>query len=333
MLKHFYFMVRSLLLICTCVLYLSCIDKGNASNGRSVALTQVTQTPVLWTTDSSPDGKFYAVGGNDSLLKVYEANDHKLLHSFKLPASVQFLDWHKDSRLLAIALAEKPVQILDITTATFQHLNATTGSRALDWNHDGELLVVGDYEKTLQIWSTDGRLLKTIKKGDNKSYLSVEWHPTKNIILTGSDKIRIFDTAGTLLRSIKHRKEETPILTVRWHPSGKFFAIGDYGEPENGIESLLQFWDGGGRLIKTMHGSKAEYRNIRWNKTGEVLATASDALRLWSKSGQVLHSGNSEDLLWGVDWNYIDNRIITSSKEGRIKLWTVKAKLVKQVEW
>jgi WD40 repeat protein len=325
-------MGKLVLLFCACLLHLRCIDKGQASSEQWVAAIQLASAPILWTVDYSPDGKFYAVGGNDSLLKVFEANGHKLLYSFKMPASVQCLDWHADSRLLAVAVADHPVQILDIVTATFQHLSGTTGSRALDWNNDGKLLVVGDYENTLQIWSKEGRLLRTIEKGDNKSYLSVEWHPSENVILTGSDKIRIFDTTGKLLQSIKHRREETPVLTVRWHPSGKFFATGDYGEPENGIESLLQFWDANGELIGTMHGSKAEYRNVRWNRSGEVLATASDALRLWLKTGQVIYSGSSEDLLWGIDWDPQDQGILTSSKEGRINLWTNKAELLKHLE-
>jgi WD40 repeat protein len=290
-------MDNALSVLFVCLIHLSCINRGQASNGKGLASAQVAKAPVLWTADYSPGGKFYAVGGNDSLLKVYQTNNHKLLQSFKLPGSVQFLDWHKDSRLLAIALADNPVQILNVSTTTFQHFGSTAGSRALDWSSDGELLVVGDYEKTLQIWRKDGTLLKTIQKGDNKTYLSVVWHPQKNIILTGGDKIRIFDTRGNLLQTIKHRREETPILTVRWHPSGEFFATGDYGEPENNIESLLQFWGASGALIKTMHGSKAEYRNIRWNQGGELLATASDGLRLWSKSGQVMYSGSSEDLL------------------------------------
>lgn len=324
-------MVKSLLVFFACLIQISCFNRGQANNTKSVAAGEVAKAPILWSADYSPDGKFYAVGGNDSLLKLYDANNHKLLHSFRLPASVQFLDWHKDSRLLAISLAESPVHVLDIVTRKFQHL-AGTGSRALDWTNDGALLAVGDREKTLQIWSKEGRLLQTIEKSDNKTYLSVEWHPTKNIILTGSDKIRIFDTTGKLLQTIKHRKEETPILTVRWNPDGSFFAIGDYGEPENNIESLLQFWDASGVLIKTLHGSKAEYRNIRWNKSGELLATASDALRLWSKEGQMVYSGSSEDLLWGIDWDHQDSAILTSSKEGRIKLWTKKAELIKRLQ-
>jgi WD40 repeat protein len=110
------------------------------------------------------------------------------------------------------------------------------------------------------------------------------------------------------------------------------FATGDYGEKENNIESLLQFWNANGTLVESLHGSKAEYRNIRWNKTGELIATASDALRLWSKDGQIIYSGNSDDLLWGIDWDSSNKTIITTSNNGRIKLWNNKAEFVKGIE-
>jgi hypothetical protein len=78
--------------------------------------------------------------------------------------------------------------MLDIVTRKFQHLSGGTGSRALDWNHDGELLVVGDQEKTLHIWSKEGRLLKTIEKGDNKTYLAVDGIPRKTLFLQAAIK-------------------------------------------------------------------------------------------------------------------------------------------------
>jgi WD40 repeat protein len=235
--------------------------------------------------------------------------------------------------MLAIALDGQPVQLLDRVTGRLRQLEGTTGSRALDWNNDGTLLAVGDYANTIQIWSEQGTLLKVIGKGDNKSYLSIEWHPAKNILLTGSDQIRIFDTAGTLLHRIRHRPEETPVLAVRWHPGGTFFATGDYGEPENGIASLLQFWNSEGEAIKRMEGSRGEYRNLRWNQTGDLLATASDALRLWSVAGTVVSSGKSESLLWGIDWNPAGDTILTGSQQGAISVWTSKAARVRQVAW
>jgi WD40 repeat protein len=321
-----------LLWLCACAIHLACMHPERAGAVQSVAANRTTNHPILWTTDFSQDGTFFAVGGNDSLLRIYDAKTHKKLHSFNLSAAIQCVDWDSSSVLLAIALDNKSVQLLNIKTKQFQELKETSGSRALAWNKDGKHLAVGDYNGSLQIWNRAGELIRAIKKDSNKTYLSVDWHPTKPIILTGSDRIRIFDTSGNVLQSIRHRKEETPVLTVTWHPSGTFFASGDYGENENNIESLLQFWTEDGTLIRSLHGSKAEYRNMRWNKSGELLATASDALWLWSKEGKLIHSGNSEDLLWGIDWNSQGTNIITTSKTGSITLWTNKAELVKRVE-
>ena len=142
-----------------------------------------------------------------------------------------------------------------------------------------------------------------IKKEDNNSYFSIGWHPGKNIIAVSGDDIRIMDTMGTTLKVIRHRKEQTGVLTINWHPSGEFFATGDYGHYKEGIKSIIQFWKPDGTLTKTLYGSKAEYRNIRWNKSGTLLASASDALRIWNTNGKLVCIGKSKDLLWGLDWN------------------------------
>ena len=84
-------------------------------------------------------------------------------------------------------------------------------------------------------------------------------------------------------------------------------------------------------MIKSLPGSKAEYRNIRWSKNGELLATASDALRLWSKDGKIIYTGKTEDLLWGIDWDSESKYIITTSDKGNISLWTNQAKFVKAI--
>jgi WD40 repeat protein len=288
--------------------------------------------PILWTIDFNPNGKLYAVGGSDGMLNTYDAANHNLLNTYHLPAAVQCLDWNVDAKLLAIGLDSKPVRILNVERNAFVELKGTTGSRAVAWNHNGELLAVADYDGTLKIWNKKGKLIRSIKKENTKTIISVDWHPKKDIILTGGDKIRLFDTAGTLMLSIKHRPEQTIILSIRWHPDGDFFATGDYGEKENHIESLLQFWNKNGTLMKSIKGSQAEYRNIRWNTNGQLLATASDALKIWSKNGTLIYTGKSEDLLWGLDWGKQDTSIITTSEKDRIKLWTAKATLIKKIK-
>jgi WD40 repeat protein len=324
-------MVKSTLFLLCFVAYFACQYNGQVNKTSAVVPDKAIETPILWTVDWNSNGKFYAIGGDDNLLRIYNAKDLKLFKAYDLGSAIQCLDWNETGNILAIALDDNHVQLLNIETGQFLKLKETTGSRALAWSYTGDLLAVGDYNGTLQIYSKEGKLLKSIKKDNSKTYLSVDWHPKNKVLLTGGDKIRIFDTSGTLLQSIKHRTEETIILTVKWHPGGTYFATGDYGHKEEGIESLLQFWSAEGKIIKSISGSKAEYRNIRWNKDGTLLATASDAMRLWTNDGKLLYSGPSEYLLWGIDWDNQSKNIITTSEKGNINLWSDKAGLLRKI--
>ncbi len=295
--------------------------RGDLHDHHISRATNTLAAPILWTVDFSPDSRFYATGGNDKILKIYDANTQATVKTFQLPSGIQCLDWNVDGKTLAIALDDSPLHLLNVATGKFTIVPGTVGSRAVAWNNNGQLIAFGDYDGVLQIRSKDGTLLRSIPKENTKTYLSVDWHPSKNIILTGSDRIRIFDTTGQMLQNISHRKEKTIVLTVRWHPDGNFFATGDYGEKENGIESLLQFWNANGSPIKSLRGSLSEYRNIRWDNSGKLLATASDAMRIWSAEGKLLYTGKSKDHLWGIDWNDKDHSVVTTSETGGIMLW------------
>ena len=85
-----------------------------------------------------------------------------------------------------------------------------------------------------------------------KIFLGMDWHPSKNILTTVGDEIRIFDTSGKQLDIFKHRQQQAGLLTVKWHPSGEFFVTGDYGHPKEGIPVLLQFWQPDGKLYQRM---------------------------------------------------------------------------------
>ncbi len=316
-----YVLVSSLLLQSSC---------GQSTVTRNKPINGGAET-LLWTADWSADDKKIAVGGDDSLLKIYDSKNLKLLKAYQLKSMIRQVSWHPANNFLAIATNDG-VSILNTETEKFITLNGTTnGARGIDWNFNGQLLAAADNDGLVKIWDSTGNLLRTIKKEDNNSYFSISWHPSKNIIAVSGDDIRIMDTLGVTLKVIKHRKENTGILTICWHPSGDFFATGDYGHDKEGVKSIIQFWKPDGTLTKTLYGSKAEYRNIRWNKSGTLLASASDALRIWNANGRLLYTGKSKDLLWGLDWNSKSEKIITSSITGKIKIWNANAKLITDV--
>jgi WD40 repeat protein len=312
-------------------LYISQFVFAQSTVTKNKKINAVAQT-LLWAADWSADEKRIAVGGDDSLLKFYDCNNLKLLKCYQLKSMIRQVCWHPVNNILAIATNDDEVSILNTETEKLIKLNGiSNGARGIDWNFNGQMLATADNDGLVKIWDSTGILLRAIKKEDNNSYFSISWHPNKNIIAVSGDDIRIMDTLGVTLKVIKHRKENTGILTIAWHPSGDFFATGDYGHEKEGIKSIIQFWKPDGTLIKTLYGSKAEYRNIRWNKSGTLLASASDALRIWDANGKLVFTGKSKDLLWGLDWNSNSEKIVTSSISGKINIWDAKAKFLTEV--
>jgi WD40 repeat protein len=288
----------------------------------------------IWTAEMSADGSYLAVGGDDSTVWIYSTENYSLYRSYKLNSMVRCVSWHPRDSLLAIATLDH-VLLLSLPTQSITLIpGLPTGGRGISWNSSGELLALADGDGVIRIMNRHGQLLRSITKYNNNSYFSIDWHPTKDILLTGSDEIMLFDTSGKQLNMIRHRNMATGVLTVKWHPSGDFFAAGDYGHDKEGIPTLLQFWKPDGALIKEIRGiSKAEFRNIKWNHAGTQLVTASDALRVWDQDGRLLHTGSYSGGIWGLTWNKDDSRIITGNFDnGHVRLWSKSAALIRRID-
>ena len=300
---------------------------------RSVAIRSVKESKaILWTADWHSSKNWIATGGDDSLIRIYDATNLKLVNAFRVNGMIRRLAWHPHTSRLAIATHNDALSILDVTTGRSVPLkDITSGARAVGWNYNGDLLATADNDGLVRIWNARGVLLRTIRKKDDNSYFSLHWHPTLNMLAVSGDDIRLMDTSGNTLKVIQHRKEQTGVLAVRWHPSGRFFVTGDYGHEEEGVKSILQFWKPDGTLIRIISDSKAEYRNIEWSPDGRYLATASDALRIRDENGNLLATGKSAALLWGISWNSKGDTIVTTGINGSIAFWTKQAALIERI--
>ncbi len=295
---------------------------------------QKTERPsAIWSTEWSPDGKYIAIGGDDQILWILDGNHFKLLMKYDLQAMIKCLSWHPTENLIAIATV-KGVQLFDLQSKKLTELKEIkTGGRAIDWNHTGDMLALGDGAGIIQIIDKGGNVIRSIPKHNNHSYTTLDWHPSKNILVTGSDEILIFDTYGKQLSFIAHRKENTLLLTVQWHPSGDFFAAGDYGHEQEGIPTLLQFWKMDGTLLQQQFGHHKEIRKLAWNKDGTTLATASNGLRFWTKDGKLLNESVQDEVLWGLSWDEQGNRLVSGKFEnGQVQIWSTKGKVIQLVE-
>ena len=133
----------------------------------------------IWTTEWSSDGKYIAVGGDDSTIWIYDGKNYSLYKSFKANSMVKGLRWHPKEHLLAIANM-KGVQLLDLETENLSTVESIKiGARAIAWNYTGELIGLADGAGMVRIMDKKGKLLRSIPKQDKKSYLSIDWHPSK----------------------------------------------------------------------------------------------------------------------------------------------------------
>lgn len=285
---------------------------------------------ILWTTDWSPNGKYIAVAGNTDTLVIYHSKSMIVFKKIPFRSTVTRVKWHPSKNILAITsqFSEDKHAIINLDTDTRTELTGISndGARAMDWHETGNYIIIGDNDGQILIFDINGNLKTSFQNENTKSIIGVDWHPTKDVIVTVGEKIRLFDSKGNLLKSIKHRYEDVLLLSVAWHPRGDFFVTGDYGDEIN--KPWLQFWDEQGHLIKTIDIGKGEYRNIAWNQKGNRLASASDALRIWDKTGNLIHEGNSPALLWGLSWSPNAKEIVTSSIQQHVNIWDAKAKML-----
>lgn len=306
----------------------------------NVSCQEERPTKTLWTVAWSPNGKYIATGGNQDELKLFDGKTFELIKTYPVKGvQLSRIKWHPTKNILAVITQSKSfkAKILNLEKNMWTDLQGLESSfRALDWNYTGDFLAVSELDDAVSIYSLNGTLVSRFM-ADSKAVASIDWHPSKNIMVAVGTQIGIYNHLGDTLKTFRPRKEEAFLLCVAWHKSGEFFVVGDYGElknVENAKDKLLQFWNIEGTKLREVEKSKVEYRNIRWNPDGKKLASASDALRIWSKTGKLLaESKSTEDYLWGIDWSPDGKYIVTSSSKGRIRIWDNNANSIIKLKY
>ena len=290
----------------------------------------------LWTADWNPNNDHISVGGTQDTLRLFSSESYQLVENIPLRGTITKTKWHPIKNKLAISMQNEKSKSLILDPISKEQIVLDSldesGARAIGWNNKGELLAVGDYSGFLIIYNESGGIIKRINT-KQKGLIGLDWHPEKNIITVVGERISIYNFENDSIYDIKPRKEDVLMLCVAWNPNGEFFVTGDYGDFEKDYPPLLQFWSASGENLRNIDKSKAEFRNLKWSKDGKILATASESLRLWNENGDLLIESESRNLLWGIDWNKLDSKIVTTDEKGKIIIWDRELNQIQELKY
>lgn len=334
--------MRFIFSIVSLLCFLSCETQQDPAQTKD-PLPETGEQAILWTASMSHNGRYLAIGGDRQILEITDLIEQ--VNISQTPGVTTCAAWHPQKDILAtvgweeesgnnhLYNFERGDSSLSLSEAMEQIdkvLPIPGGARHIAWNHDGSLLASANNDGTVSIMTEQGELIRTISRPNAKSNVYIDWLPGKDYFMVLSDSMWMYDTAGTRIYELEHRDQEpgfSLLLCSKWHPGGRYFAVGDYGHEEKGVKPLLQFWSTEGELTRTIEGHEAEIRNMAWSPDGSKLATASDALRIFSKDGELLHTGASKHNLWGIDWH--NDSIVTSSMKGEVAFWNEQAERLK----
>lgn len=293
----------------------------------------------FWSVDWHPNKEKIVVGGsNDTFFKLISSKDYKELKSYRYKGTITKTKWHPIKNKLAVSVQDGKSKsiIINLEKEEKIELDSITndGARAIGWNYTGNLLAVGDYKGFLTIFDEKGNVLKR-KNTNQKGIIGLDWHPNENLIVAVGEKITFYNYELDSLNNIDDRSEEIDVLLlcVAWHPSGKFFVTGDYGDFQHNYPPLLQYWTYEGKRIKTIEESKAEFRNMAWSSNGDLLATASEKIRLWDKNGDLVAEETTRNLLQGIDWSEDDSKLVTTDDKRKIIFWDRNLNKLKELQY
>ncbi|MGD1804615.1 WD40 repeat domain-containing protein [Dapis sp. BLCC M126] len=287
----------------------------------------------VYTVAITPDGQTLASGGYGGVIKIWNFNNNKLLHTINAHAdAIESIAISPDGQILASGSWDNRIKLWDLTNGTLiRTLEAHTDDvKAIAISADGNTLASGSYDGMIKLWN--------LKTGSIEGSLqhsapitSLAFSPNGEILASGSQngQIKTWQLyTGKQLHSLA--AHQNTVWAIAFSPDGKFLASGSQ-------DRTVKLWQvDTGQLQSILQGHSEAVLSVAFSSDNKTLASGSydRDIHLWEiDTEEVLETltGHSK-AVWSIKFNPDGKTLVSGSADGTIKLWSVSGLSSKELE-
>uniref|UniRef100_A0A1I8EPL5 WD_REPEATS_REGION domain-containing protein n=1 Tax=Wuchereria bancrofti TaxID=6293 RepID=A0A1I8EPL5_WUCBA len=185
-------------------------------------------------------------------------------------------------------------------------------------------LVTGSDDATARIWDFARCAEEKVLRGHGSDVRSVDWHPQKGLICTGSrdsqQPVKLWDPkTGQCLSTLHDHKNS--VMAVQWNKNGNWLLTGSR-------DHLIKMYDI--RMMREMHtykGHKKEVTALAWHPVHEgmfVSGGGDGSLAYWlvnndKELGFLEHA--HDQAIWTLEWHPLGHILASGSNDNNTKFW------------